>query len=392
MNDAFAEPGRTGRIPAPGDRFVRQARDLAPACRTARGQPICPLVPSTTLLDHLYNVRYDVSRPFDQDRITDPNILAIDLILVMQRDMSNFNTADVHRFERSDWRQSSGTSDIGFNVLDTRALLKWWKLPRYGPTRVGRARSKTLLSRQAIELENATVDLVGKPFTAAFHLVKPINRLVERLEATPIGVRFQTESLHQLQAFPVRVGTSGRCGRHFPNENMERPLRSDSRIELPQAPRSGIARIGECLCAKALLMPVELLEFFLVHVDFAAQDELPGSASTFPLSGRKPQRNLAYGFHVDGDVFAAVAIAARGSGNQISIVVNNLHASSVVLRFTDQNALCFAQLLTAGLIETPKLVFVPYRLNAEHRSFMADRNKTFSRLASDSLGRAVRRD
>src|SRR5207248_4819552 len=101
----------------------------------------------------------------------------------------------------------------------------------------------------------------------------------------------------------------GCCGRYFPKENMQRPLCRDSGIELPKASRSSIARIGECLGPKVLLCAIELLELLLIHVDLAAQNQVPRNASALLRAGGKLQWNLTNCSYIRGDIFAAVPIA-----------------------------------------------------------------------------------
>ena len=92
------------------------------------------------------------------------------------------------------------------------------------------------------------------------------------------------------------------------SEKAQGALGSDFGIELTQAARSGIARIGKCLTALGRLALIQGIEIGFEHQHLTTHFQTCRRRGCVQM-----QWNTADGFDIVGDIFALAAIAT-GSG------------------------------------------------------------------------------
>ena len=105
------------------------------------------------------------------------------------------------------------------------------------------------------------------------------------------------------------------------------PLHGDVRIKLAHRPGGRIARIGKALGPGGLLLGVEALKIGAAHVHLAPHFQHGRS------TGGQLQGNLPNGADVVRDIFAHLAIAARGRLHQAAGFVAQAHGQAVELGF-----------------------------------------------------------
>jgi hypothetical protein len=92
-------------------------------------------------------------------------------------------------------------------------------------------------------------------------------------------------------------------------------------VEQLQAPGGGVARVGERHLSPLGLQPVESCQLGLGQVDLAADlDPLRRQVGV-----TKPERNVADGADVVGDVVARLAVPARCCQNELPALVGQRH-------------------------------------------------------------------
>ena len=146
-------------IGAARDDFVLQTDRRRFADRAARGQLEAPRLRGSFVLHDHHDLRNHVAGALNDDGIAHPHILAIDLVLVVERCARDRDTTDVNRCEACHGRQGARASDLDFDSLDDRRLLLRRKLERDRPTRSARERSEFPLQVEAVYLDDGPIDL-----------------------------------------------------------------------------------------------------------------------------------------------------------------------------------------------------------------------------------------
>src|ERR1035437_2788288 len=124
----------------------------------------------TGLLDHLNHFWNHVARPLNSDFVSDPNILAINLVLVVQGCSTHRCSSQANRRNDRHRSQRTGPSDLNNNILDRGRLLSRWILERDHSSRAARDVSCPIHLLKAVELDHDTVDLKREPIALLFDL------------------------------------------------------------------------------------------------------------------------------------------------------------------------------------------------------------------------------
>jgi hypothetical protein len=72
--------------------------------------------------DHLHNLRDHIAGPLNNYGVADPDILAINLILVVQGGPADHDAADLNGFHDGDRRQDTCAAHLDDDRLDNRLL------------------------------------------------------------------------------------------------------------------------------------------------------------------------------------------------------------------------------------------------------------------------------
>ena len=98
------------------------------------------------LVEHdLQNLRDDVAGALDAHGVADADVLARDLVLVVQRRIGDDDAADRHRIELRDRRQRAGAADVDFDAAQDGRRLFGRELVRDRPARRARDEAEPLL-------------------------------------------------------------------------------------------------------------------------------------------------------------------------------------------------------------------------------------------------------
>ncbi|MDT4827104.1 hypothetical protein FQZ97_604390 [compost metagenome] len=176
------------------------------------------------------------------------------------------------------------------------------------------------------------------------------------------------------------------------SEKTQGPLGGDARIQLAQAACRRIARVDEHLFVALGLGLVQFFEVGAVHQHLAAhlQHLRRGSLEL--------QRNRLDGTDVRGDVFARLAIAARGGLHQAAVLVAQADRQTVELEFAEVIRLlrraeqaCAAQGIGHAAVERHHILLVEGVAQGEHGYRVAHRAEGGHGRRPDPLGGRFRR-
>src|SRR6185436_6986688 len=165
-------------------------------------------------------------------------------------------------------------------------------------------------------LDDDPVDLVIELCPAPLPLGAGLRDLLDRLE--PLGIRIRPEApLPQpLERLEVRVGRDALAVARAVDPDRERPRRRDPGVELAERAGSGIPRIRRRGLAGRDLLFVETTEAREREVDLAANLHQRGRLA-FQRERNRPDRA-----EVDGDVLAALPVAARRAAHELPVLVD----------------------------------------------------------------------
>jgi hypothetical protein len=92
-------------------RFSRKPNHIAPTDRTFFRNAVGHLLSRPSLANHANYLRDHITCPLNDDGISDPHILSIDFILVVEGGMADLGTPDPDRLKLSNGRHNAGPSD-----------------------------------------------------------------------------------------------------------------------------------------------------------------------------------------------------------------------------------------------------------------------------------------
>ena len=119
-------------------------------------------------VDHLRN---HVAGALDDDGVADPDVAALaqllavaadalDVVLVVQRDVLHDDAADADRLELADRRERAGAPDLDLDVAQHRRGALGREFVRDRPARRARDEAEALLPVEAVDLVDDAVDVV----------------------------------------------------------------------------------------------------------------------------------------------------------------------------------------------------------------------------------------
>ena len=258
-----------------------------------------------TLRQHdLDDLRDDVAGALDDDGVADADVLAVDLVLVVQRGVGYDHAADGDGLELGDRRQRAGTADLDLDAAQDGSGLLGRELVRDRPARAARDKAEPLLQVEAVDLVDHAVDVVAQGRALQAGLAVVGEQLIGVAAARHARVHRQAPAPVGLAHAGLGVGGQARSVAPGVGEEAERAGGGDGRVELAQRAGGRIARIGEDPFAGRRLGLVQLTEIVVAEIDLAANIDRFGHV----LAG-EAMRNVLDGHDVGGDVLALGAVA-----------------------------------------------------------------------------------
>src|SRR5579871_397615 len=146
---------------APGG-FALLAHGDAVAFRAAM-RKVEGLAPARTLfLDDAHDLRNDIAGALDDHRVADTDVLALDLVFIVQGRAANDDAAHRDGLEIGDRRQRAASADIDEDVVDHGLRLLCREFMRDSPTRRAADEAQALLEIEVVDLVDHAVDVIGQ--------------------------------------------------------------------------------------------------------------------------------------------------------------------------------------------------------------------------------------
>src|SRR5439155_5461568 len=141
----------------------------------------------TKRLDDLDDLRDHLAALFDEHRVPDADVLALDLVLVVERRARDGRPGERDGLEQRDRRQRAGPSDLDVDREELRRGLLRRVLEGDRPARGLRGRPSLVLEGQIIELDDDAVDLALELVALRLPLIAVGEGLLDRLAAPRNG-------------------------------------------------------------------------------------------------------------------------------------------------------------------------------------------------------------
>src|SRR6202022_138553 len=174
--------------------------------RTFLRKVIRPRIPGPLVEHHVHHLRDDVAGALDDDGVADADIAALaqwlavaadalDVILVVQRDVLHDDAADADRLQLADRREGAGAPDLDLDIPEHGHGALGRKLVRDRPARRARHEAEALLPVETVDLVDDAADVVVAPAPLLRDLAMKSDQLLDRvaqlgqrvgLEAAPL--------------------------------------------------------------------------------------------------------------------------------------------------------------------------------------------------------------
>ena len=258
----------------------------------------------------------------------------------MQRGAGDRRAGHVHGFQYRDRGHAPGAAHLHGDVEQLGVDLLRRVLVRDGPAWRARGRAQRALQREIVHLDDDAVERVLDVATMLAVIVDHRENLAERRDGavvrrdrhTPLGI--QRVGLRLVIHLIVSAG-GVRARARTPAQRTE-AMRveaqsargGDARILLAQRTGGRVARVRERGSARVLLLAVELVEVVPAHEHLAADLHELGDVVLLAAEVRGDGTD---GAHIQGDVLAGHAIAAREPLLQHAVAVDEVQREPVDL-------------------------------------------------------------
>ncbi len=331
MEHALAQLGRARPgvgAPDVGVSLLRRG-ELGAALRAVRRHDELALVPGAGVDHRTENLRNDLSRFANDDRVPDQHTLALDLRGVVQGGQGDGRARDedgLHERERGD---AAGSSDVDPDVEQRGGGLLRRVLERDGPARRTGGVAQPSVQRHPVDLDHQAVDLVLDVVPMRAPVLHALDHLVRTVRDDRVRRHGQPPGRQRV----VRRGLGLRLEPLQPAEavadHAEATPSGDRGVLLPQRPGRGIARIGERRLALLDQRGVQRLEVaepeehLTAHLQQCRDGEFRGAGEGLG--------NIVDGTGIEGDVLPRPAVPPRGRALENTVAVHQVQGDPVDL-------------------------------------------------------------
>ena len=276
--------------------------------------------------DDAEDLRDHVAGPLQHHGVADADVLAGDLVLVVQRGAGDDDAADIDRLKPCDRGQRAGAADLDVDLFEQRDGLLGGEFPGDGPAWGAADEAHSALQREVVDFVDDAVDVVVEAGAPGCEVGLEGGGFVFGFEQAGLIVDLEAPLREAVEVFAVAGGRAVAGVAHGVGEQRERTLGRLRRVDLAQRPGGGVARVGVEPQAGRLLGLVEGEEITLGEEDFAADfDQRRGGA--FEAGWQRFERAK-----VCGDVLALGAVAAGGAAHELAVLVKQVDREAVDLR------------------------------------------------------------
>ncbi len=190
------------------------------------------------------DLRDHIAGPLQGHGVADADVLALDLVGVVQGGVADHHAADRHRMQPRDRGQGARTAHLDVDGLQGGGGLLGGELVGDGPAGRAGDEAETLLPVQPVDLIDHPVDVVGQGWTGGPGLAIGVQQAGGVQGSPGAVVGDEAPGLQPGQGLALGVGEVRADLAPGVGEELQRPFGGDRRIDLAQRARREVARIG----------------------------------------------------------------------------------------------------------------------------------------------------
>ena len=319
------------------------AHRMGAADRAFLREVIGPGMGRTLLRHETEDLRNDVACALHDHRVALADVLAGDLVLVVQRGVGDDNTTHGHGLKPRDGGESTRAAHLDIDLLQHRRRLLGGELVGEAPAWAARHEAEALLPVEAVHLVDDAVDVIAEIRALALDQAILRKELLDGMTDLGQGIGWQAPAFEGLDDAHLGLGRKLRRLAPGIGKEPQRARCGDGGIKLAERTRSGVARVGKDLLARLNLFLIECREVLVGHVYFTTHlDQVRGP-------DLEPLRHVMDGHDIGGDVLALIAVAASRRLHKLAVLVAQRDGEAVDLRFGgDIHRLIFMQIEEAA--------------------------------------------
>ena len=283
--------------------------------------------------DRAHDLGNDVAGLVDHHSVTDTHVLAANLVDVVQRGTSDGGPGHHDGVELGDRGENAGAPHLHGDVAQDGLALLGRELERREEARGTGREAQGVLIGKGINLHHDAVDVIGQAVALAEGLRTELVHLGGTVAALEVGVH--REACHALpsEEVPLAVDVDRVHVGKGVHEGGQVAYGRDLGVLLAKGAGGGVARVGKGGTACLVVLLVEAHERLFGHKDLAAHlDRTVGCAHMRQGLVRQACGHVLDGAHVERDVLAHDAVAARCRAHEHAVLVRKGDAQAVYLK------------------------------------------------------------
>jgi hypothetical protein len=221
------------------------------------------------------DLRDDVAGALDHDGVADPDVAALaqhfalvadalDVILVVQRDVLHDHAADADRLELADRRERAGAADLDLDVAQHGHGALGREFMRDAPARRARDEAEPLLPVDAIDLVDDAVDVVVEFARCSSIFLVEGEQLLDGVTQLGQRIGFEAAALEPVDHAALRILRHRAHLAPGIGEEAERARRGDGRVLLRSEPAAELRGLAKMVLPSAFCRSLSARNAFFV--------------------------------------------------------------------------------------------------------------------------------
>ncbi len=384
MREVLQAAARARRVGAAVLDLALGLLDRRAAAGTVRGH--LPGRVSLRTLGHqrAHDLGDHVARPLHDHGIALADVLAVDVLLVVQRRQRHRHPTDHHRLEHRKRVERPGAAHVDDDRTQRRGRRGRRKLVGDRPARVAADHTQPCLLRERGDLHHRPVDVVVELGPAGLPRAAGRDHIVHVGVGRDLVGHAQAVRAHPLERLDVGFELEPVVIADGVDPHPQGPPRRDRRILLAQRAGSRVAGIHEGGQAGRRPLLVDPREALQRQVHLTAHLDHRGRL----LAGAEPQpqRNARDRPQVGGYILSHLAVATRRAADKHAALVRERDRQTVDLGLDHPLGLGAVERALRALHPREQLVLVARICERQHRLAVGDLGEVARRDCADPLG------
>ena len=337
-----------------------------------------------------HHLRDHVARAHHDHLVAVAHILALEVLLVVQRGELDRDARHLHGLEHGEGDHVAGPAHVPSNLVERRRGGHRRELPGDRAARLAPHHAEAALQLEVVHLHDHAVDLEVERVAPRLPSATGGGQSVDVVVHRHVGAHLEPVFVHPVERLLLRLEGHALERAHAVAPDRQRARRGKLRVELADRAGGRVARVGERGQPGRGAVLVELGEVGARQVYLAAHLEQSRRALHAQRDGLDRAQVLRH-------VLAQLAVAASGAAHQRTVLVHERDRQAVDLRLglvLDSRVLhpLLLQQVVHACLPGAELVLVARVGERQHRLEVRHLLELRERLGANALGRRVGRE